>query len=102
MLPLAEDTQALEVRALQRHKFFRKSAAGAADFNHRHAGFARPQLLVHVDFDRQAVAVPPGNKGRVEASQSLRLDDQVLKDFGQRRAQVQAPVRIRRAVMKRE
>ena len=100
--PLAEHAQALEVGALQRHEFFRVAAAGAPDFHHRHAGLPRAELLIHVDFNWQTVAIPAGDKGRVETRQGFRLDDQIFQDLGQRRAQVQSAVGVRRTIVKRE
>src|SRR3546814_4836671 len=54
------------------------------------------------DLDRQAVAVPARDVGRVEAGQVLRLDDDVLEDLVDRVAEVDRAVRVRRPVVQHE
>ena len=48
------------------------------------------------------MAVPPRHERRVEARHGLRLDDEVLQDLVQRRAQVDVAVGIRRPVVQHE
>jgi hypothetical protein len=63
-------------------------------------GFA--DLLLHVQLDGQAVAVPARHVGRVEAVQGLVLDDDVLEHLVDRVPHVQIAVGVGRAVVEDE
>ena len=102
IVPLAQDSQALEILALQVDVLFGVLAAGGADLHGRHLGLARAQVVIHFDFDGQAVAVPARHVGRVEARHGLGLDDEVLEDFVEGGAQVDAAVGVGRAVVQDE
>jgi len=99
IVPLAENSQTFELRALDVDEFFGVHAAGAALFHLRQAGFLAAQFLVDLVFDGQTVAVPPRHEHAVEAGHVLGLDDNVLDDFIERRAQMDVAVGVRRAVV---
>ena len=61
--------------------------------------FFEPSSAVDLDFDRQAVAIPAGDVGRVEALHGLELDDEILEDFVERVAEVDVAVGVGRAVV---
>ena len=57
------------------------------------------EFLVDLDFDGQAVAVPAGDVGRVEAGHGFGLDDEILEALVHRRAQVDGSAGVGRAVV---
>src|SRR5262245_5210564 len=57
------------------------------------------QVLQHLMFDRQSMAVPSWHIGRLEPRHRLRLNDDVFENLVEGVADVNAPVGIRRAVM---
>ncbi len=59
-------------------------------------------LLLDIQLDRQAVAIPAGHIGRIETRQGAGLDDDVLEDLVDRMAQVQLAVGVGRAVVEDE
>eukprot|EP00968_Pinguiococcus_pyrenoidosus_P022263 scaffold3100_cov248-Pinguiococcus_pyrenoidosus.AAC.18 len=60
------------------------------------------QSLQHLELDRQAVAVPPGDVADLAALQGVELVDDVLQNLVQRVADVQVAVGVGRAIMQRE
>ena len=99
IVPAAEDADALELRALQVDVLLRVLAAGVADRDGVHLELLAAELLVDLDLDGQAVAVPAGDVGRVEAGHGLGLDDEVLEALVERVAQVDGAVGVGRAVV---
>ena len=99
VVPTAEDAQALEIRALQVHVFLGVFAAFGADLGRSHFGFARAELAIDLDFDGQAVAVPAGDIGGIEARHGLGFDDEILEYLVERGAQVNAAVGVGRAIV---
>ena len=97
IFPLAEHAQALEILALQVDEFLGVLAAGAADFDGRHLRFLGAEVVIDLDLDGQAVAVPARDVGRIEARHGLRFDDEVLQDLIESRAEVDPAVGIGRA-----
>ena len=71
MIPAAEHTQALELRPLQVEVFLGVDAAGAAHRDGFHFQLFAAQLFVDFDLDGQAVAVPTGDIGGIEAGHRL-------------------------------
>ena len=59
-------------------------------------------LLFDRVFDRQAMAVPPGDVLRVKTGELAALDDHVLEHLVQRVADVQFAVGVRRAIVQNE
>ena len=67
IVPLAEDAEALEIGALDIDVLFGVLAAGAADLDGRHVRLLAAEFAIDLDFDGQAVAIPAGDVGRIEA-----------------------------------
>ena len=67
VIPPAEDAEALEIGTLEIDEFFGVLAAGAADLDGRHVGLLAAEFAIDLDFDGQAVAIPAGDVGRIEA-----------------------------------
>src|SRR3546814_19119004 len=89
VFPVANHAQALEVLALDVDLRIGVLAALLPEFDRIEL---HPDLAVFFldrDLDRQAVAVPARDVGRVEAGQVLRLDDDVLEDLVDRVAEVE-------------
>jgi hypothetical protein len=103
ILPVAEDAEALELGALEVNVFARVGVAGGADGGGVARGVAGlAHVLRDLELDGQAVAVPAGDVGRVEAAQRLVFDDDVLEHLVQRGADVDIAVREGRAVVEDE
>jgi hypothetical protein len=102
IVPLPQHAQALEVPALQVDVFLGVLAAGAANLDGRHLGLAGTQVLIHLDFDGQPVAIPPRHVRGVEARHGLRFDDEILEDLVEGGSQVNAAVGVRRPVVEDE
>ena len=98
-VPAAEDADALELGALEVDVFLRVLAAGAADGEGVHLEFFAAELLVDFDFDGEAVAVPAGDVGGVEAGHGFGLDDEVLDALVEGVAEVDGSVGVGRAVV---
>ncbi len=99
IVPLAEDAEALEIGALEIDVLFGVLAAGAADFDGGHVRLFAAELAIDLDFDGQAVAIPAGDVGRIEAGHGARLDDEILQDFVERGSEVNSPVGVGRAIV---
>ena len=99
MPPVAQHAEALEVGHLQRDLLGRIGAALGLDFG---AGQVAAEGLLDLVLDRQTVAIPAGNVGRVEAFELPRLDDHVLQDLVDGVADVQLSVGVGRAVVQDE
>ena len=105
MLPVALDAEPAEFLALDAHPFLGIGAAFGAEIEHRHrvlvaAGGAI--LLLDLPLDRQPVAVPARDVVGVVPRHLPRAVDDVLQDLVERRADMEMPVRIGRAVMQDE
>ncbi len=74
-------------------------AAGAADGEGVHLEFFAAELLVYFDLDGEAVAVPAGDVGGVEAGHGFCFDDEVLDAFIEGVAEVDGSVGVGRAVV---
>ena len=96
--PVAEHAQPAEGNTLQVNVVERKFGAAAADFS----GFKPLEFLDHLGFDRQAVAVPAGDKGGVVARHGLALHDKVLEHLVQSSAHVHIAIGEGRAVVQHE
>ena len=86
-------------RALQVDVFLRVLAAGAADGDGGHLELFAAELLVDFDLDGEAVAVPAGDVGGVEAGHGLGFDDEVLDALVERVAEVDGAVGVGGAVV---
>ena len=102
VIPVAEDAEALELFGHHADEPLGVGAAGAAKVGHRHVAALRPQLALDAELDRQAVAVVAGHVRRIEARHRSRLDDEILEDLVEGRAEVDLAVRVRRTVVQHE
>ncbi len=96
--PVAEDSEALELGALDVDIFARVRLRLPAHFER---GKARG-FLHHAIFDREAVAIPPRNERRAEPGHGARFHDDVLEDFVEGGAHVDIAVRKGRSVVQHE
>ena len=97
--PAAEDAHADELGALEVEVLLGVLAAGAADGHGVHFELFAAELLVNLDFDGEAVAVPAGDVGGVESGHGLGFDDEVLEGFIEGVAEVDGSVGVGRAVV---
>ena len=105
VVPVADHAEALELGLLHGDPMGGELAAFAAELIGRDAvlrNFLRPVLFFDHPLDRQPVAVPAGNIGRVLAQHLLGAVDQILQDLVQRVADMEMAVGIGRAVMQDE
>lgn len=98
MLPVTENAQAAEGSPLDVNEAFGKFRAAAADFSRVQV----PDLLHHLEFDGEAVAVPARNVGGGVAGHGLGLQDEVLENLVQGSAHVHVSVGKGRSVVKEE
>ena len=78
MGPAAEAAQSDELGALEVEVLLGVFAAGATDLDRIHFEFFATELLVDLDLDGQAVAIPARDVGGVEAGHGAGFDDEVL------------------------
>src|SRR5262245_52285779 len=103
MLPIAQNTEAFELGPLDVDVLTRVSVAGATNGRRVGRGIAfLAHLLGDLEFDRQAVTVPTGNVRSASTSDAVRLDDDVLENLVERRADVNVPIGEGRAVVQDE
>jgi len=74
-------------------------AAGAADGDGIHLELFAAELFVDFDLDGEAVAVPAGDVGGVEAGHGFSFDDEVLEAFVEGVAEVDGSVGVGWAVV---
>ena len=97
-VPLAEDAKSLEIALVLLDVLQRIFPAAPPELGWRH--FSLPaQLLFHLGFDRQTVAVPSGNVRRVVSGHAFRLHDHIFQYLVQPGAQVNRPGGIRRPIV---
>ena len=99
VVPLAKHAEALELLGHDADEFFGVRAARAADICARHLALLRSELAIDFQFDRQSMTVVTRHVRRIEAGHRLRLDDEVLEDLVERRAEMDLSVCVRRAVV---
>ena len=102
VLPVAEDPEPLEFLRHHADEARRVRAARAAEVGDAHVALLRAEFAIDLQLDRQAVAVVARHVGRVEAGHRSRLDDEVLEDLVERRAEMDLPVGVRRTVVEDE
>ncbi len=78
LVPASEAAKALELRGLKVDVFLRVGAAGIQYGRGRHLKLFTAELLVDLDLDGQAVAIPARDVGGVEAGHGAGFDDEVL------------------------
>ena len=86
IFPAPQHAQPLEILPLDIDILLRVLAARAADLYRGHLRFLRAEFAIHLDFDRQPVAIPARNVWRIEARHGLRFDDKILQNFVERGA----------------
>ena len=101
-LPVAEDAEALEVLPHLPDAALREAAALPAHVGHAHPAPRAPAAAVHLQLDRQPVAVPPRHVGGVEAGHRARAHHEVLEDLVERRPEVNPAVGVGRSVVQDE
>ncbi len=100
--PLAQHAQPLELAPLHADVLLGVGPAGAAELDRRQLALLRAEAAVHLQLDREAVAVPARAVRRVEASHRAAAHDHVLEDLVERRPEVDVAVRVRGAVVQHE
>ena len=99
LVPASEDADAFELLALQIEKFLRVLSARFPDLQLGHLQFLAAQLLIDLDLDGQAVAIPSRDVRRVESRHGLGFDDEILQALVQRMSEVNGAVGIGRTVV---
>ena len=105
MLPITDAAQAHELFTLHADPVAGKIPAIAAQIGDGDLIFRVAALaiaLLDFPFDRQTVAVPAGDIGRVEPGHLPRTHHKVLQDLVQRGADMDVAIGIGRAVMQHE
>ena len=102
IVPTAENAQALELAPLDLDLLLGESAAGAAEVARAHLPLLRPELLVDLPLDGEAVAVPARNVVGELAAHRGAFHDHVFQHLVEEVAQVQRPVRVRWTVVEHE
>ncbi len=102
MIPVAQHPEALEVGPLSLQLAPGIVAAGLPERRSIQLVPDLALLLLHLQLDGQAVAVPAGHVGRIKPRQGATLDDDVLQDLVDRGAQMNRAVGVGRAVMQDE
>ena len=100
--PLADHAETLELGALNVEVLGGIGLAFAAEVRRAHLPLLGPQLAIDAQLDRQAVAIPAWDVGRVEAHHVVGLDDQVLENLVERVADVDIAVGVRRTIVQQE
>jgi hypothetical protein len=67
VIPVGENTEALEIGALTFDLLCRVRPAGGAEGGRFHVLARLPEVLFDLQLDRQPVTVPAGNERRIEA-----------------------------------
>ena len=74
-------------------------AALGANLRDGHSGLPLAKLLIDLELNRQAVAVPTRNIRRIEARHAFGLHNKIFQDFVERGAEMDVAVGVRRTVM---
>ena len=99
IFPAAEDAEAFKFDAVDVDKFGGIGAAFGADLGDGHGGLALAEFLIDFDFDGEAVAIPAGDVGGIEAGHGFRFDDEIFEDLIEGGAEVDVAVGVGGAVM---
>src|SRR5690348_4919081 len=75
VVPIAEHSKALEIRALQVDLLLRILATFVAKRSRIQFLTRAAEFLLYLQLDRQTVAIPSGDVGRVETVERARFDD---------------------------
>ncbi len=99
-IPFAHHTKTFEFFLLNPHKTFGISPAQSPYPAYGHRFLFVAEFLIHIMFDRKAVAIPSRHIRGVKTAQLAGPDNSIFEYLVKSRAQMNIPVGIRRAVMK--
>src|SRR5229473_7631702 len=102
IVPACQDAEALELAPLHVDLLLGELPASAAEVARAHVPLLRPELLVDLQLDGQAVAVPPRDEVREPAAHRGVLHHDVLQNLVDEVPQVDRSVRVRRPVVEDE
>ena len=103
VVPVPEPAQPLELRPLHGHEAGRVLPAAPPHLVLGKCFLPRtPELAFHLELDRESVAVPARDVGRVASRHRPMLDDDVLQDLVERRPEVDVSVGIRWTIVEDE
>ena len=95
----SEDANALELFPLQIEKLLRELTALAAHVERTHLQLLATKLLVNLDLDWQAVAVPSWDIGCVKSGHGFGLDYEILQAFIEGGAEVNGSAGVGRPIV---
>ena len=98
VIPVTHHAKADEVSPLAIDLLGGEFTAGRAECAWIDLGVGAARRFFDLVLDRQAVAIPAGDVGRIEAIERTRLDDDVLQHLVDRVANVDRAIRVRRPV----
>jgi len=99
VVPVAEHAEPLELLLLDGDEFLRIVAALTAHFQLGHGVLFRAEVLFHLQFNRQSVAVPPRYIRGMETFHPFALEDQILENLVEGVTDMDMAVGIGRAVV---
>ncbi len=102
VLPFAHHAQPLELLALDADELFGVLAALLSKRDGLHLVLLRAEVALHLELDRQPVAVPAGAVGRVVPQHRAAPHDDVLQDLVERRPEMDVAVGVGRPVVEHE
>ena len=102
MVPIAGDAKPFEILPLHVQTFQGILTAFPAQIQRIQFVSVQAQNFDGRMLDRQAVRVPAGNIGRVVTLKRFILDNDVLQNFVERRADMDVAIGVRRSVMQHE
>ena len=102
LLPVPQHAHALKLAALPLHLPVGVFPAFAAELTGAHLVAGLADLFFHVEFNRQAMAVPARHIGGIVSAQGPRLDDNVLENLVHGVADVQGAIGIGGAIVEHE
>ena len=100
IIPVADHPQTLEIDPLLVHLLGGIAAAGNAKFSGAHLGPRFAHLLLHLELDRQTMAVPAGDIGGIKTVEAGALDDNILEHLVHCMTDMNLTVGVGRAIMK--
>jgi hypothetical protein len=100
VVPFAEHAKAFEVDAHDVDVFRRIRLTFAAKVGDGHLPLLGAELAVDFELDRQTVTIPSRHVGCIKAGHASRLDDKVLQDLVEGRANVDFAIGVRRPIVK--
>ncbi len=101
-VPGTEDAQPLELFGHRADEALGVGAARAAELGHAHLALFCPELFIDFQLNGQAMAIEPDDVRCVVAGHRFRFDHQLFENLVDGRADVNAAVRVRGAVVEHE